>query len=100
MKPQPRPSQIDAHGEPSCVRAGLATALMLRLATVEKRIAAASITVLRTADPERLVRGRTPAEAADIVGTLFASCGRAHRAALLAAAEAALGLSRHGETLA
>ncbi len=47
---------------------------------------------------QRLMAGRTPAEAADLAGMLFTLCGRAQRIAAEAACAAALGESASTET--
>jgi hypothetical protein len=47
---------------------------------------------------QRLLAGRTPAEAADLVGMIFTLCGKAQRIAAEAACEAALGMNANTET--
>lgn len=70
----------------------LATAVALQLEVGAGRIQRVGLVRLRSADPERLVLDERPEAAADRVAALFALCGRAHRAALLAAARAAAGV--------
>ncbi len=47
---------------------------------------------------QRLLAGRTPAEAADLVGMIFTLCGKAQRIAAEVACEAALGMNADTET--
>lgn len=68
------------------------------LRVADGRVAEVAIGSSRPQLAQRLLGGRTPAEAADLAGMLFSLCGRAQRIAALAACAAAEGRPLADET--